>query len=134
MLIVVLVLFVLSIIGLLALFSLKYVEAQRGTQYMPERRVWADEQALKLKDFLGRSHGEFAKVLPAFALILRIGVHELALLFAAFARLMEREAHRIADMVSHKHRFERRESRSEFLKQVGEFKNTGAVDEVVQES
>jgi hypothetical protein len=43
--------------------------------------------------------------------------------FARFARLASESAHRLADFVSHKRNFTRRETRSEFLKQVIEHKN-----------
>jgi hypothetical protein len=129
-----LVVFVVALFGLVGLFTLKFLELERNYTIAPGARVWADERALKFKEFLGRSHFEFSKVVPAFIFLLRLGVHELALLFAAFARIMERQAHRIADMVSHKHRFERRESRSEFLKKVGDYKSTGQSTESEENS
>jgi len=49
-------------------------------------------------------------------------VREAALGLAASARYLERQAHRLADLVSHKRGFERRETKSEFLKQVTDFK------------
>jgi hypothetical protein len=45
--------------------------------------------------------------------------------FAAFARSSERQAHRLADLVSHKHGFVPRETRSEFLRKMSEHKNGG---------
>ena len=117
-----LVLFAVSLIAMIVLFAVKYREGKRGTAAFEKARAAADVRALELKDFMWRSRFEFAKVMPALILITRYGVHELALLLAALGRLLERQAHKLADSVSHKHRFERPESRSEFLKKIGDHK------------
>ena len=59
-------------------------------------------------------------LLPRAVLLSRFLVHEAALGIARAARYSERQAHRLADMVSHKRGFERRETRSEFLRKVSE--------------
>ena len=115
-------LFAFSLLAMAALFALKYREAQGGFLVAPRARAWADYEALVLKELMTRSHFEFAKVVPALLFLFRYGIHELALGVAALARFLERQAHKLADMVSHKHRFERRESKSEFLKKVSEFR------------
>ena len=123
MLVSALVIFVLSLTLTGLLFAVKFAEERRGVVMLPHLRAQADARALELKDFMSRSRFEFAKILPALILILRYGIHEIALLLAALGRLLERQSHKLADTVSHKHRFERRESRSEFLKKIGDRKN-----------
>ena len=123
MLVFALVLFAGSLLATILLFAMKSREAKRGITAFEKARAAADARALELKDFMGRSRFEFAKLIPALILIIRYGVHELALLLAALGRLVERQAHRLADSASHKHRFERRESRSEFLKKIGDHKS-----------
>ncbi|MFA7309322.1 MAG: hypothetical protein WC050_00250 [Candidatus Paceibacterota bacterium] len=112
-----------SLIGIAALFGVKYWEVRAGRVVAPGVRTRADAYALQLKDLLHRSRGELAKVPPMLLYMSRIAVHEAALGAAQLARAAERGAHRLADMVSHKHRFERREPRSEYLKQMNDHKN-----------
>lgn len=117
-----LVLFAASLLATIVLFALKSREVRRGSTPFQKARTAADARALELKDFIGRSRFEFSKVIPALILILRYGVHELALVLAALGRLLEKQAHGLADSVSHKHRFERPQSRNEFLKKIGDNK------------
>ena len=53
-------------------------------------------------------------------------LHFAALEFAHLARQASRQAHRLADFVSHKRNFERKETRSEFLRKMTELKNGNA--------
>jgi hypothetical protein len=114
--------FVVSLVILGGLFALKYVELERGVVYVPNIRIRADTHARTLKTLclLALSHAE---KLPHDAMVfIRFSIHIGAMLIARLARAAETGAHRLADRVSHKHQFERGESRSEFLKSVREHK------------
>jgi len=114
---------IFSIAGIAGLFTLKNWEGNRGRAFAPSLRSSADMRALELKGFLLWSRREIGELPPLLVRLARVGVHDLALGFAALASWLERQAHRLADLVSHKHRFERRESRNEFLRRVSEPKN-----------
>jgi len=112
-----------SILGLAALFALKWWELSRGVEYLTSYRRNADINALKLKSKLFLI-GEWVQDVPnKSVLILRVLVHAGAVGFAQAARGAEAQAHHVADLVSHRHRFERRETKSEFLKEVSDHKN-----------
>ena len=112
-----------SVLGLGLLFYVKHWEERTARIFMPRMRLAADGKALELKALLVWCGAESRKLGPTSMRIGRIMLHDLALALAALSRASERQAHRLADMVSHKHRFERRETKNEFLKQVGEYKN-----------
>ncbi|HEY4519753.1 MAG TPA: hypothetical protein VJH33_01810 [Candidatus Paceibacterota bacterium] len=118
------VVFVLSFLGIVTLFVFKYMEEKRGAVAF-ELRDRADVHARRLKQLLSKGGDEFAKFSPRALFLVRTGVHTLALSTAYVARTVEGGAHRLADLVSHKHGFERRETKSEFLKKVGESKGIG---------
>lgn len=115
--------FFASLLGLAGLFTLKAIEAKRGAVYAPRLRASADKAALSLKRRLFDVRFFVARIPPAFLALSRFALRELALAAARFARGAEKRFYAIADFVSHKRNFERRESRSEFLKQVSEHKN-----------
>ncbi len=115
--------FILSLAGLIALFSLKYMEFSKRRIYGPELRAKADSWALLLKALLYASMDRLEQLPHDFVVFLRMVVHVGAIIFARGARAAEKGAHQIADRVSHKHHFERTESRSEFLKSVSAHKN-----------
>jgi hypothetical protein len=115
-----------SILGIVLLFGIKYWELRTQRVIATATRAAADEQALRFKALLLRSRIELSKLPPNMVYIGRLLLREIALGAAGLSRASERQAHRIADMVSHKHRFERREPRSDFLKQMNEHKNGGA--------
>ena len=119
--------FGISLAGIGALFYLKHLELRRTRAITPVLRERADEYALDLKDLLTRSKVEASKLPPLMVLISRFAVREIALRMAALLRAGEHQAHHLADMVSYKHRFEKRETRSEFLKQVSEHKNGNGI-------
>lgn len=112
--------FFLSLLCVVGLFAVKYLENKHERILHPSFRQRADLHAMKLKEFAHLSRGELSKLPPRAIIIAKEVVHASALGIARFAREMEAQAHRLADLVSHKHRFEKRETRSEFLKQVGE--------------
>lgn len=112
--------FIASIVGIVAVFSIKYWELKRQIVIAPAIRARADDGAREFKHLLGRSRVELMKLPPVLLYLSRVLVHMAALKAASSARYLERQAHRLADVVSHKHRFERRAPRSEFLKQMNE--------------
>ena len=116
------IIFALSLLGITTLLSLKVVEERRGARFAARLRESADIRALNLKSFALQSREELAKLPPFLLLFSRVLVREAALGLAASARYLEGQAHRLADLVSHKRGFERRETKSEFLKQVTDFK------------
>jgi hypothetical protein len=114
--------FAIALLGLVGLFSLKYAEVRRGARYAPRVRERADSAALRLKSALFESRTTFVRLAPEVVHVVRMMVREVALGLASLARSVERGAHALADMVSHKHRFERKEPKNEFLKKVEEVK------------
>jgi len=118
------IIFGISLLGIIALFAVKQWELSHERVLIPSLRRRADIRALQVKDLAYAARKDLAKLPPQIILITRVIIHEAALGFAALARLLERQAHRLADTVSHKRGFERRETRSEFLKKVAEHKNS----------
>lgn len=112
--------FIASLLGIVAIFGLKHWEEKKQVVVAPAIRTRADVHAREFKKLLGQSRVELMKLPPILLYISRVLVHMAALKAAASARYLERQAHRLADVVSHKHRFERRAPRSEFLKQMSE--------------
>lgn len=120
--------FFVALCGIVALFGLKYWELKKGSVLFPAMRTRADGQAIHLKELMLAARADLSN-LPDLSLRLgRILLHRLALLLASLARIGERQAHRLADMVSYKHRFEKRETRSEFLRKVSERRNGSGLD------
>jgi hypothetical protein len=123
MMIFAMIIFGFSLIAITSLFVLKNWELRSGRMLAPAFRHKADEQAIQLKNRLSHIRLDLARVAPLAVLYGRYLIHEGALGFAAFARISERQAHRIADLVSHKRTYVVRETRSEFLKKVSSHKN-----------
>lgn len=116
--------FFASLTGLTLLFALKMFETKRGYTYAPHVRSLADDAALSLKSMLSQARVTLSRIPPALVYLSRIALHELALGSAKLARLAEAQSHKIADLVSHKRSFEKREPRSDYLKQVSERNNS----------
>lgn len=127
------VVFFVSLGGIALLFALKAVEEKRGAVYAPTLRSTADKQAIALKGQIMQLKGTLSRVPPMLVLLGRYILHELALTAAKLARVVEAQAHRLADFVSHKRTLEKRqkhlETQSQFLKQVSEVKNGNGQDE-----
>lgn len=118
------VIFAFAVLGIIAVFALKHREEAAGAVFMPRLRSGLDERAVKLSELLLALKLDIEKLPPELLHLSRVAVHELALALARSARYLEAQSHRLADLVSHKHRFQRREApRSEFLKKVIEHKN-----------
>lgn len=112
-----------SIVGLSALFAFKAFEIRRGAVIAPQMRRRLDKFARITKLYI-LGIGYLIETLPSrLVLIARVLLHAGAVGAARLARMAEERAHQIADLVSHRHRFERRETNSIFLKQVGEHKS-----------
>lgn len=109
-----------SLFLIVLLFMLKAAEAGTTVRTAARARDFLDDGALYLKDVIGWTSARIARIPPVVALLTRYGIHQAALSAARFSRMVERAAHDLADMVSHKHRFERRETKSQYLKEVGE--------------
>jgi len=116
--------FFLSLAGIAGLFFVKQWELQRGARVLaPEVRAKADDFAVRLKQTLIALQADLAKLPPELLHLSRVLLHDIVLGTAATLRFLERKAHELADLVSHKHHFERRAPRSEFLKKVSESRN-----------
>ncbi len=112
-----------TLLGITGLFGLRMWEVKRGGRVLETARTNADELARFLKHALQRFGAQMRRFPSLMLLITRYFIHLGAKAFARFARKMEEAAHQIADRMSHKHRFQRRESQSQFLKDVVEHKN-----------
>src|SRR3989344_3365227 len=112
--------FFIALAGLVGLFALKHHESVRGRMVLPGTRRKADEYALEAKAFILVLLREIGKLPPLLLVLAQLGIRQSAITFARFAHWLARRAHALADVASHKHRFERRETNSEFLKQVTE--------------
>jgi hypothetical protein len=115
--------FLVSLIGIATLFSVKYQESKTGRIYFPALRDASDEKAVALKVRILGWRIVIEQLPPILMILMRNLVRVAALRFASLLKQGESQAHRLADMVSYKHRFERRETRSEFLKKVSDHKN-----------
>ena len=117
------VILLLSLISIVGLFAFKYWELRSGRIVFADARSRIDAHAINLKELMVAARLDLAKLPPELVRLGRTLIHTGALALASLARMGEREAHRLADLVSYKHRFERRETSSEFLKKVAEHKN-----------
>lgn len=118
--------FIGALTTIVALFTLRLVEERRGARFVPEFRVRVDSFALVLKMRIIALAKEMHRLPGIGLLILRYFVHIAAKAAARFARKMESGAHELADRMTHKHRFRRRESTNAFLREVAEHKNGNA--------
>ncbi|OGG58397.1 hypothetical protein A2765_05615 [Candidatus Kaiserbacteria bacterium RIFCSPHIGHO2_01_FULL_56_24] len=123
------IMFGLSLFGIVILFAIKRYELARGALVGGSWRGRADDFALRVKWAIMVIEWYLARTPIFVSVLVRYGVRMAALGFANLARTSEAQAHRLAEMVSHKRNFERRETRSEFLKQVSEHKNGNGKDD-----
>jgi hypothetical protein len=112
--------FGISLALIVLLFVLKRIEIGRGARFGERFRASADVGALRVKGWLEMSEWYLEQTPWFIGAITRYGVHVGALSFARIARTSAEYAHGLADLVSHKHRFERRETKSEYLKLVSD--------------
>jgi hypothetical protein len=115
--------FVLSVTLMVVFLEVKRYEQKRAVMlFAPTQRARLDAFAALSKEKLSHSGTELAKLPPVILFYAQIAIHEIALAIAASARFLESQAYALADLVSHKHRFEIRETRSEFLIRMTEHK------------
>ncbi|KKW35083.1 MAG: hypothetical protein UY81_C0054G0007 [Candidatus Giovannonibacteria bacterium GW2011_GWA2_53_7] len=114
--------FFLALTLIVALFAIKLSEERSGRRAMPSWRDALDSEALHIKGLLSAAELDLKKLPPLFVYWMHGVIHIAALEFARAARAASREAHRLADFVSHKRNFKRGVTRSEFLKKMGERK------------
>lgn len=117
------VVFGISLASLIVLFVIKAHEASHPSATRALWRDKADMFALEVKWVALVIEWYVSRLPLLMALISRRLVRSAALTFAHLARVSAEYAHRLADFVSHKHSFERRETKSDFLKQVTDHKN-----------
>lgn len=115
--------FGISLLGIVFLLALKAWELRQGRTYLPRLRTHLDMFASALKAQIERGEALLAR-LPSLASFLTFKLLAfISVRLAQVARSMSESAYRLADFISHKHNFERRETRSEFLKTMIEHKN-----------
>lgn len=119
------IIFFASLVLIVGLFALKVWEERHGRRFAPHARARADDLAREIKQQLHHSRVQIEKLPPEIAHHTMTGIVSIAHSIAAFARIVEHNAHRIADFVSAKRGFERRETKNDFLKRVQEYKNEG---------
>lgn len=115
----IIVIFFVSLAGLLALFGIKYLETKRGVVYGAGFRARADERARKVKSALVRNLLQLEEVPLTILLWIRAGIHMFAVWMAEMARNAESAAHALANFVAHQRHMEIRETRSDYLRHVG---------------
>lgn len=110
--------FFFALSGLIGLFALKRWEHAHDRTLFSDTRRSADDLALRVKEALIFGFRNISKLPYILWLLGRYGVHSAAVMFGHLAHAIGERSHALADMVSYKHRFERRETHSEFLKKV----------------
>lgn len=116
-------LFGFSIFGIIVLFVVKRIEVSRGALIGGSARDSADLFALRVKWVFLVIEWYLSRLPDFLFLLTRHGVRAGALFLARAARYAEAQAYHLADFVSHKRNFERRETKSKYLKQVSDHKN-----------
>src|SRR3989344_3855880 len=112
--------FGVSIFGILVLFLIKRIEIARGVLLGGSARESADLFALRVKWVFLVIEWYLSRLPDFLFLLTRHGIRAGALFLARTARYAEAQAYHLADFVSHKRNFERRETKSNYLKQVSE--------------
>lgn len=107
-----------ALLGIGSLLILKRWEITHSHIFFPDIRATLDTQALRLKVILFTASHNVGSLPPFFLILLQRIVQRGAIAFGHLAHWMGRRSHDLADLVSHKYKFERRETRSEFLKKV----------------
>jgi len=122
------IIFLIALLGIIGLFSLKAWETSRGTMIAPDLRSAADFQALRLKDLLLAGRKDLEHLPPLLLYATQRIVHGIAVDAGHIAHWLGVQSHRLADAVSHKRNFERGQTKSEFLKKVSEHKSGNGGD------
>jgi len=122
------VVFFLALVLIVALFVLKQWELSHERVLFPHLRERADAEALHMKELLLAARKDLENLPPLFLFAAQSVVHGIAVDAGHLAIWLGKQSHRLADTVSHKRNFERRETKSEFLKKVSEHKNGNGLD------
>jgi hypothetical protein len=117
------IIFFIALFALAVLFFLKNWELAHDRVLAPKVRVTADRQAMHLKELLEAGWRDLENVPPFLLHAAQRILHGLAVDAARLAHGFSVQANKLADSVSHKRNFQRRETRSEFLKKVSEHQN-----------
>ncbi len=117
------IIFFTSLALIVALFAVTAIEAHTGVRLARSARARADRGALRIKEGLMHARDQLEALPPRLGHGALYVVAQSALVAASCARACENQAHRLADFVSAKRGFERRETTSTFLKQVPGFRN-----------
>lgn len=112
------IIFFISLVGLAGLFGFKHWENGREQMPWQDARRRIDERAHRTKEIMLVSAIELEKLPPYLLHVMRISIQRGAISFGYLAHWLGRRSHALADLVSHKHRFQRKETNSEFLKKV----------------
>lgn len=115
--------FFVALILIIGLFVLKQWELSRGSVLLPSLRIRADLEAVRLKELMLAARKDVGNLPPLLLDAAQSVVHGIAVDAGHLAIWLGKQSHRLADSVSHKRNFERRETKSEFLKKVSEHKN-----------
>jgi hypothetical protein len=115
--------FFVALIGIVALFSFKQWELSRERVVAPDIRMRADAQARHLKELMEAGRKDLEHLPPLLLYAAQRIIHGIAVDAGHVAHWLGVQAHKLADSVSHKRNFERRETKSEFLKKVAEHKS-----------
>lgn len=112
----------------MALFAFKHWEVKHGRVFAYELRERADGHTMRLKQSLNQYISVVtARMWPLAVLVVRYFIHRAALGAADLSHKANMQAHRVADMVSHKQRLANglmvHSSGSEFLQKVSSFKH-----------
>ncbi|HEV3245471.1 MAG TPA: hypothetical protein VG102_03860 [Candidatus Paceibacterota bacterium] len=113
------IIFFLALILIIGLFTIKQWELVHNRVLFPLWRERADAEALHLKVLLFAARKDVEHLPPLLLYAARSIVHGIAVDAGHVAIWLGEQSHRLADTVSQRG-FERRETRSEFLKKVGE--------------
>src|SRR3989344_7285668 len=89
------ILFLLSLLGVVALFALKHWEALAGRVLAPSVERYLDMRALQGKELLIALQADLEKLPPELVHFARVGIRIVALETARFARFLEAQAHRL---------------------------------------
>jgi hypothetical protein len=109
-----------ALAGLAILFFVKSYELSREVLLFPKAHAFADDRARLLRGDLMRVSRALEKLPGRTVMMVRSVLHMAAVQAATMASSTEEKLYTLADKVSHKHRFERKETSSQFLKQVTE--------------
>lgn len=107
-----------ALAGLVLLFILRIVEERRGARFAAQLRRRLDWYARVLKALIWYAAGILERLPVVTGYAVRAIAAGVVRRFAHATESVSQAAHAAADMVSYKHRYERMETRSTFLKQV----------------